>query len=319
MKLRHCLFSLASVTTALSGCGGSGGGSADAAADAAVAASLDLAGMAGDAQSSPPFDVTGTWATRFGVAVTADYGNGRVEQSSAAVLAMWNMLEAQGGSPHKLDAVWLPCALPIPGLGVLPYKSLEAFQVRSDDGAVTDADDGESLAQPSATLIIGAYLSQPDSAPLPDGNVLCSGDLTNDCVVPDERSGLPGAAIVTQGLTPDADNVFVVARFKFAAGALAHPDGSVGGHVASASLETRVLACHLRGGGTCAPSDVAKIQAAMPKVTLAGDALVGHTQGLYFTCPQFLDDPQGAVSGTEVLDGGAGDLGTWDAGSRGDR
>ena len=36
--------------------------------------------------------------------------------------------------------------------------------------------------------------------------------------------------------------------------------------------------------------------------------LRSHAQGAYFTCPQFLDNPEGAVTGTEVQDGGMPDL-----------
>jgi hypothetical protein len=281
--------------------------------DAATAVVFDASG---DFAPAPPFDIAGTYAIDLSLTMTADYGGGRSQTSDSPLFMLWSAVEAQEGPQHKLASLWAPCAVPIPGLGTIPYKTLEPFEVRSDNGTVTDAHDGESVMQPSASLIIGAWLSQPDTAPLPDGSVLCTGNVVSDCVVPDQRTNLPGAAIPTHGLSPDADTVYVVARIRFAVAALANSGGSIAGSVPSASLEVRVLGCHLRGAGSCAPADVAAIQTGLPKVTISAGTIAGHTQGFYFTCPQFLDDPAAALTGSESPpDGGvSGDGGLSGAG-----
>jgi hypothetical protein len=127
---------------------------------------------------------------------------------------------------------------------------------------------------------------------------------TTGCVTKDMTTGTIAVRATASGLTPDVDVVNVDFRIQAAISAAVKLDQTVNGTLTSASLESHVLACHLRSGAACAPADVAAIEAARPKPSYTGGTLRSHLQGFYFTCPQFLADTEGAITGVESIDAG---------------
>jgi hypothetical protein len=268
------------------GCGGSNG-----------VEPLDLAMPAG-----PAINLTGLWASQLELHAS--------DGATWPIYAVWAASESSlptSGETHEVDTTWELCSLKLPNRLSVPYDDAGLAQLTwwPPPGSIVGAGDGSPFTQPPAALVGGAHLTDPLHDALPTG-VVCAGGVTTGCISRNVMTGEPGVRVPASGLTPDADVLYVEFRLQFAFGATVNvANESLNGDLAGASLESRVVGCHLRSGAPCGPSEVAALQAAQPSVSFTGGAIRSHMQGSYFTCTQLLADPEAALTGRDPrLDGG---------------
>jgi hypothetical protein len=224
-----------------------------------------------------------------------------------ALPIVWGLQE-EPNDQSLADFAWELCDLPLPGLTDVPLQYLDP-SIAYGTAKLTGRTDGIGAEFPTMSFVLGARLKDPINDPLPsDGKTPCSDTVTTGCVIPDMTTMLPGVAIPAEGLDPDVDLVYLDYRVRFAASYVFSLD-AVDGTVSGFSVESHVLACHLRAGADCAPADVAKLEAAHAQIATAKVTARNHIQGFYFTCPQLLADPEGSVTGVEnLVDAGVADL-----------
>ena len=263
-----------------------------------AAAPFDLAGGG--------LDITGKVASALTLQVGVDFGaDGGARMEPLTLYAVWSALQTDTSAGASIDGAWGLCDLPLPGLVDVPIKVLGPVVTRSSHGTLSSTNDGATFVQPEIAVVLGAELADPVNDPLPvSGAPLCSDTVKRGCLIPDGITHLPGTALLAHGFNPDIDLLYVDLRVKFALTATAKTSGSLDGNVTSAAIEVHVLACHLASGGDCSAEAAAKLEAAHPKLTVASGTLRSHAQNFYFTCPQFLADPETALSGVEPPDGG---------------
>src|SRR5581483_9184060 len=141
------------VLSLLAGCG----------APHATPGAPDLADEGGPDLAIPTIDLSGKFATRFSLQLTVDRGAGP-KSAAADILAEWAALQPQGGG---LAAQWELCTLPLPGIGSLPFVSLDTVQVLSDSLTLSQPTDGATVTQPEIAFVFGAHLADPARDPLP--------------------------------------------------------------------------------------------------------------------------------------------------------
>lgn len=247
----------------------------------------------------PPWtaSLVGKWAAR----LTLD-GAGLDGGAPLELLTVWSSNELASG---EVDASWELCAFPLPGLGAVPDEILDPAMTKTSDGTLDGTGEGAKFTQPPVTFLVGAQLASPPNDPLPAVTAApCAAPTDVGCVVLDGKSGKPGVPIVTSGLTPDADVVYVDLRARIGFVGIVHEVGTLPGAITTASVESHVVGCHLRGAADCAPADVAAIEAAHPTVMAQSGAVQWHSLGTYVTCPVFEMDPGYVLGDTEPTDGG---------------
>jgi hypothetical protein len=283
----------------LSGCGASG-----KAGDSGVGQDLSAAIV----------NLTGVVATELTLNLSiggADGGSGQA--STMTILGAWQADEPLTPNPDGTLSVieqWQLCQLDIPGGINVPYNDSGLAHVFAvpPNGTMTGTGDDAKYTQPPFAFVAGALLANPLTDPLPDATApLCSPSAKTGCLIANYATMQPGVLVNATGLVPDADTLYIAFRLALSFDAVGHVDGTLDGTVASAGLDVRVLSCHLRSGAMCSPSDVAAIQASRPALTISGGGVRSHVQGYYFTCPQMLGDPNGSVTGVELMDAGVFD------------
>lgn len=290
---------VAALAFSVAGCKASGPAPSDASAPA-----HDLA--------SGGLDLTGKLASALALQLGVDFGaDGGARMQPLTLYTVWTATQTNTSEGASVDGAWGLCDVPLPGLIDVPVKVLGPVVAMSSHGTLSSTMDGAMFTQPDVAVVLGAKLADPVNDPLPGpGAPLCSDAVKTGCLIPDTITMVPGTALLAHGFTPDIDLLYVDLRVKFALTATAKRAGTLDGSVTSASIEAHVLACRLSGGAECTPATVAKLEAAHPKLTVMSGTLRSHVQNFYFTCPELLDDPEGALAGIEPPDGGeAQDLG----------
>ncbi len=209
---------------------------------------------------------------------------------------------------------WMLCDLPIPGLVDVPVDVLGNYVAMSNDGALDGTGDGAHFTQPAVVEVVGARLADPATDPLPkDASKVCAGDSDTGCVIAGAAAdggmglpsdGLPGVPVDVKGMWPGVATINLDLRVSFAFDATVTLAGRLDGAVTSAAVEAHVLACRHDDQSACSPAEVARLEAAHAPLTLKPGRLRSHVQNFYFTCSQYLADPESALSGVEPPDGG---------------
>ena len=246
-------------------------------------------------------DVTGRWAAELAL------GGGAGDAGAPYFLRMvWSAYQNDNGS---VDLTYYLCDLPLPGLVDVPTQILNNFPLKAHSASITSAMRDAAFQQPTVALVLGAKLADPLSDALPtDGTKPCSATVTSGCVVPDTVTHRPGLGIDVTGAIRDMQYLFIDLRVRFAFDAVAPGDATLSGKAKMVSVEAHVLDCQHADGTSCTAQEIAQLEKQQAPLALTDGRLRSHAQGPYFTCPQFLDNPEGAVTGTEVQDGGMPDL-----------
>jgi hypothetical protein len=185
--------------------------------------------------------------------------------------AIWGAVQADTGGVVTVDDNWQLCNLTLPGPLSVPFDDAGLAQLifAGTPASLSAPRDGARFTQPNVTMAAQARAT-------------------------------------ASGLNPDADTVDVDFTFTFAFQATVDATAStLDGALTSASLDSRLLDCHLRAGAACSDADVVALEAARPAPAWTGGAIRSHYQGNYFTCPQFLADPDDSLTGREPMDAGA--------------
>jgi hypothetical protein len=263
--------------------------------------------------SMPQYLLSGTYAAR--IRMTA--GTSMLDQ----LMTLDTYYSPNGDGTALMDVKWHPCQVALSSALDVPFAHVLELEIFETTTGTLSGKGEASYTQPTVSLPFGACLSSLTD-PLPtDGTNKCpvATDPTKDPCKQTTMRGCaittvdaanvqwPGIAVPASGLTPDADVLYVDGRLTFALDATPHVDTTVTGSTTSAGVEWHVLACHLRTGAACAPSDVAALNA-NTTVTVSGGVLQAHAQPSYFNCAQFLTAVEGSLTGLEMFDGGAPDL-----------
>lgn len=140
-----------------------------------------------------------------------------------------------------------------------------------------------TFASDPITIIIGAILDPPVTAPLPEASMMgnfvqCGGALTTcelaigvNCVCDQEDDGKPGATLLAMN-TPAVmlDQVYVDLRTTFSLSGEVHSSDLIIGEV-TATLEQGVLGCHKEDGAECSAAEVNAIKNINPTITQLAD------------------------------------------------
>jgi hypothetical protein len=301
---------LALAALALAACGSSGSNPADLAVP-------DLA--------APQFLLSGTYAAEIQADLISDGGGGTL---SIATLFKTFFTPSSDGTTATLSTNWEPCAVSLPGGLRVPYAYvLEPLQVsQAAAGTLSGKGDGAHWTGQPVTLPIGYCSTNPATDPVPAaGTAACPAhtvDQTNPCSIAggarpclfqttDANGTHPGVPVTVSGMTPDADVLYVAARATFSVeGSLSLGGGEVNGTSTSGAIDWTVVACHLRAGGDCTPTQIAQLNAQRSAGELGGGIFRSHAQPAYYTCPLFNADVPDALTTFDPLDGGVNiDLG----------
>ena len=274
---------------------------------------------AADLASTPdlgrlPLNLTGKFASKLSLQLTIDSGAGP-KPTTVDLLTDWAALQMEQQS--ALTTAWEMCSFPIPGLGEIPFPSLDSKLTVSMSATLSEPLDGATFVQPELAIVLGAHLADPAHEPLPTTAAkLCATAEVTGCVETDKTTGLPGILITPAaniaGLN-GVDAITAVVRLRFSVNAIAHTIGTIDGTVSAASApfpapfyDWHILGCHLKGGGNCTNADIAQLENQKPKISFTAGTIRSQSQGFYFGCLQFLMDPESALKGSEPLpDGGA--------------
>ena len=264
--------------------------------------------------------VTGKFASRLSLPIMMAMGagdgggpnGGPADGGVGSLIDIHAVWTAYQRTDNVVEASWLVCGAPIAGLAQIPIEVFNMFPTKVATGMPSGSGgDRLSFTQPDMAVVLGARLADPAHDALPaDGSVICADKTQTGCVIADPISHQPGVAVRVSGLTPDVDLIYFDFRLRFSLSATLGVDGKLDGTVGAPSLEAHVLGCELAATqANCSPADVARLEAQRWSLSLLPGQLRSHAQGPYFSCPQFEMDADGAVNGTEVLDGGVTDSG----------
>ncbi len=292
------------------GCSNSAPGGADGGAP------LDLA--------SKTINLTGMHATEVELDVSLQPPGSAATTGTLTTLALWNAFQTPNpDGTVGVTALWHPCSVPVPSMFAVDFNAALATYAGETltNETLSSNVPGATLTQNAVPFLVGACVNHPATDPLPSDatnlcpvgmNTLCDGPGRGCVLQTKDATGTvwPGVPVAVSGFTPDIDTLYVSARVTFSLVTTPTADGSESnGAVSAGAYEWHILACHLRVGGACTASQVAALEAARPAVTITGGSVLTHYQPGYFTCPQFLSDPTGAVTGLEMFppDGGTTD------------
>jgi hypothetical protein len=272
----------------------------------------------------PMINLTGMHASDVELAVTMQPAGGAATTGTLKALAQWNAFQTPNpDGTVGVTALWHPCSVPVPSAFAVDYDAALATYAGTtlSNETLSSSMPGATLTQNTVPFVVGACVSHLATDPLPADatnlcpvgmNTLCDGPGRGCVLQTKDAAGTvwPGVPVPVSGLSPDVDTLYVSARVTFALSTMPTTDGSESnGAVSAGTYEWHILACHLRAGGACTAQQVAALEAAKPAVTVTGGSVRTHYQPGYFTCPQFLSDPVGAVTGLEMFppDGGTTD------------
>lgn len=283
-----------------------------------MAATMMDSGTAMDL-SITTIDLTEKFASKMIFTVGASDGGAAVP-SSLEIDALWSALQTGNGPSWEVDSSWQLCSLPLPGMqAAYDEQGLATIFGKANLGVLMGNSDGSRLLQPTFPVIGGAKLGgAPLTDPLPTASApVCSDTVTSNCLYIPTIGGVPvattpGVQMTVTDTSLPADKMWIDFRLQLGLDVTAKLDGTLNGAVTNAAVEYHVIGCHMRGGAMCTPSQVAAMEAARPAITFASATVRSHAQGGYFSCPQFLGNTEGAVTGIELQpDAGVpGDLGT---------
>ena len=257
--------------------------------DASIPVSPDLGG---------PVVIYGKFASELSLDVTLDRGDGGTVPSGIEIPAVWVMQSRDDGSPLA-DGAWELCDLPVPGLVDVPVETLDpaiGFTLRRVDSAIADGARVDFPRSPSSSARSSADGSTIRSPPTAKSSV--QRHRHHRLRGPRHDQMRPGVPIPAAGLDPDVDLIYLDLRRRVS------PRASISRSppsTARSALLRRIARARLPPrdrASTCAPADVARLEAAHPARAHRRKATVrSHLQGIYFTCPQLLADPQGSLGG----------------------
>jgi hypothetical protein len=294
----------------VAGCGSNGG---NASPDLSVPSDL----------ATPQFELSGTYAGQ--LVAQANFDGGGIGTLTLDTLMVAFFTPSADGTTAGVSIDWHPCGVNLPGNLALPYAYvLEPLQVEvANAGTLSARGDGAQFTSTTTNVAVGWCPSMSASEPLPAvGAPLCpppNGSDPNVCHYATQKpcvyqttdatpTTYPGVPVQTSGLNPDADVIYVDLQLGYSVQATVTRD-QLTGTPTMVSATWNVLACHLRAGGSCSPTQVAQLNAQKPQLTFAGGTFKAHIQPQYYTCPLFMADVGDALNTFDPLDGGVPDGG----------
>jgi hypothetical protein len=251
------------------------------------AAAIDAPTADAACTASGPVDLGGRFATQARLSVHVQ-GIATVDAISELLLLLDT---TQRGSAVDLNARL--CDIDIPEIPIQDMPSVRFTPGPGLLASIEGVDGSASLSAPEAcasfesqpiTLVLGARVDPPDSAPLPQSSVAgqmvtipdcqpagvgCATAIGTDCVCDQEQDGKPAATLLVANapLVP-VDEAYVDLRTTFSlSGQVRGADAFQGTIVAA--LEQGVVHCHVGDprNEPCDPTEVQTIQGLNPSVT----------------------------------------------------
>ncbi len=257
------------------GCGGGGGGNGKP--DAKPSGDVCMPGN--------PFDISG----RAGVLATLNVhvdASGLVQTDTTAELLL--LLDStQSGSSAMVDATL--CEIKIPDIPLsgqpmpvhfeAPKALIDSVPPVTSSAMLSGTTTCSTFTSQKITLILGAILDPPETAPLPEANssgnftkcggalMPCSLAIGANCVCDQETDMLPGATLLAMN-TPavNLDKVYVDLRTSFTLAGQVFSSDLIEGTV-DATLQQGILGCHKADNTECNSAEVGAIKNINPTIT----------------------------------------------------
>ncbi len=239
-------------------------------------------------QPGGSFDINGRAAVLGTLNVHVN-ASGLVETDTTAELLI-AMDIVQNGTDVTVTAQ--ACGITIPDVPIegqeepihfeVPQATIASVADITGSGSLSSASDVCATFETSAlTLVIGARLEPPESAPLPTADpdtgefasCLPSGDTTCDlalgtnCACDQEGDTRPGATLLASNVPAvDLDEVYVALRSTFSLSGQVYSSDKVLGTI-DASLEQGILGCHKANDELCSIAETRTVGVLNPEVT----------------------------------------------------